>query len=982
MLININDRQEIKLVAVSCVYHIELKNKVMRAGKYLLMSVCVFSSLCGFSQQQRTRRADAEERRVDVTGKVVEQGNKSPVEQATVRLLGSRDSLFVKGVASSANGTFTLKGVQPGSYLLHISFIGYEPLYQPLNITGRTNPVQVGNMELSDGAIELGEAVVLGKAPDVVVHNDTTEYNADSYKVTEGSMLEDLLKKMPGVEVSTEGKITVNGKEIKKILVDGKEFFSDDPKVASKNLPSNMVDKVQVLDRLSEMSRMTGFDDGNEETVMNLTVKPGMKEGWFGNAFGGYGGQDRYEGNAMVNRFVDSDQVTVMGGANNTNNMGFSDFASTMFQGMGGGGRRNFRGTGNGSGITSSGNVGTNFNKEFDKKLTLNGNARYSHSDNETEGKTHRENILPGDSSSYESENSYSNNRSDNIGANFRMEWSPDTLTKFIFRPDFGYSRSHQEGINNTSMLDGNRDTVNVGNTSNYSDGEGYNVNLNLEFSRKLNSKGRTLSGSVSGGISDTYSNGMDFSYINYANRDDIDINQRIRYDNTGYNYRAYLSLVEPLGNNNFLQATYSFSQRRQESLKNAYKQSELPNDYSIIDTLQSQNYRNDFINQRASLSFKSIRAKYEYTVGFNVDPSYNSSENFIGDKTLSELSRNVVNFSPMAQFRYNFNRQRNLRIDYNGTTSQPSLTQMQPVADYADPTNIKIGNPDLKPRYENKMTIRLQSFNQESQFAYMLISDGGFVVNEIVNYIINDNDGSGNRTTTYKNIGGNYNGNLRLMLNSPLTNRKFSVNSMSVASFANTNGIIGKRSGDVITDSKNTNKNLTLMERGGIDFRSTHLDLGVNGNIRYNKISNSLQKESNQNVFNYGVGGLTTIYLPGNFKIESDINWSTNSGYTDGFELNEILWNASASKSFLKGNAATIRLKMYDILQQRSNISRSVTANYIQDSEYNTLSSYFMVHLIYKFSAFKGNAGVNDVFGGRRRNFDGPPSGGERRFY
>ncbi|MDR1919823.1 MAG: TonB-dependent receptor, partial [Tannerellaceae bacterium] len=274
---------------------------------------------------------------MEVKGTVLEEGSKTPVEQATIRLLNVTDSTLINGVVSSRNGSFSLKNIAPGTYLLGITFIGFEPYYQPLQITGRTNPVDVGNIELGDASILLGEAVVVGKAAEVVVRNDTIEYNADSYKVTEGSVLEDLLKKMPGVEVSSQGTITVNGKEVKKIMVDGKEFFSDDPNVASKNLPAAMIDKLQVLDRKSDMTQMTGFDDGEEETVINLTVKPGMKQGWFGNAFAGYGSQDRYEGNAMVNRFINNDQITLMGGLNNTNNMGFTDLASTMFQGGGGG---------------------------------------------------------------------------------------------------------------------------------------------------------------------------------------------------------------------------------------------------------------------------------------------------------------------------------------------------------------------------------------------------------------------------------------------------------------------------------------------------------------------------------------------------------------------------------------------------------------------------------------------------------------------
>lgn len=936
----------------------------MKSGKCLLMLLMILFSPMAFAQQSG----------VNVTGSVVEQGNDTPIEQATVRLLNVKDSAMVRGVVSARNGSFTLKNVKKGSYLLHITFIGYDPLYQPLQITGKKNPVNVGKLELSDGAIELGEAVVIGKAPEVTVRNDTVEYNADSYKVAEGSVLEDLLKKMPGVEVDSEGKITVNGKEVKKVMVDGKEFFSDDPKVASKNLPAKMIDKLQVLDKKSDMAQMTGFDDGEEETVINLTVKPGMKQGWFGNAYGGYGSKDRYEGNAMVNRFVNNDQITFMGGANNTNNMGFSDLASTMFSGMGGGGGRR-GGFGAGSGITSSGNAGLNFSKEFKPdKLTLGGNTRYSHSDNDARSKSDRQNILPGDSSSYDNSEAMSRTKSDNFGVDFRLEWKPDTMTQLIFRPSFSFSHSMNDNFSDATTLDNERDTVNTNKSSNYSESNGYNLNASIDFSRKLNNKGRVFSATLSGGNSDSYSDGMNRSDIVYFNQTDAlknsIIDQRSRYDNKGFNYRAYVSWVEPIGHNNFIQATYSISQRKQEALKNVYNQ-DADGIYNVLDSAYSQSYRNNFISQRASLSFKSQRAKFNYTIGLNLDPSYSSSENFVGDTTLSKITRKVVNLSPMAQFNYMFDKRTNLRIMYNGRTSQPSMTQLQPVADISDPTNITIGNPDLNPRYTNNVFIRFQQFTPEKQRAFMIMANGSYIINDIVSYT-SYNQETGVKTTTYKNVNGNYSGNVRMMLNTPLKNKKFSINSMTMASFANSNGYIN--------EEKNTNRNLILSERGGIDFRSSYLDLGVNGNIRYNATSNSLQKENNQNTFNYGAGGYTTIYLPLNFKIESDVNWSTNSGYGDGFKQNEVLWNASASKSFLKNNQGTLRFKIYDILQQRSNISRSITASYIQDSEYNTLGSYFMVHFIYRFSIFKGGASASDVKtpgrSGRGRGPMGPPPG------
>lgn len=935
----------------------------MKTDRLLFVLILFFFSQMAMAQQKS----------VEVKGTIIEERNKEPVEQATIRLLGVKDSALVRGVVSSRNGSFSIKNIKPGNYLLNVSFVGFDPIYQPLKITGKNAEVNVGKLEMTDGGILLGEAVAVGKAAEMVVRNDTVEYNADSYKVAEGSVLEDLLKKMPGVEISADGKVTVNGKEIKKIMVDGKEFFSNDPKVASKNLPAKMIDKVQVLDKKSDMAMMTGFDDGEEEPVINLTVKPGMKQGWFGNAFAGYGSEDRYEANAMINRFIKNDQLTLLGGLNNTNNMGASDLASSMFQGMGGG--RRSRGGGSGSGITTSGNGGLNFSKEFSPAFIIGGNGRYSYSENDAQRKSSTQNILNNDSSSYSNEKSSSLTRNNNVGADFRMEWKPDTLTKIIFTPRFGYNTSHSVELSDYNTLAGNMDTVNVGNSSYISDGEGVNFSGELEFSRKLNSEGRVFSASLSGGYDDSQNDGTNYSKTDYlletnSKRNEV-IDQQFHNNNKGFNYRAFASWVEPLGNNNFLQATYSFSQRNQESIRKSYSMGE-DNEYSKLDTAYSKSYRNDFMNQRASLSFKSQRQKFNYTIGFNVDPSYSKSINFVGDSTLSELKRRVVNISPMAQFNYMFDKRTNLRIKYNGRTNQPSMTQLQPVEDISDPLNTVKGNPDLNPAYSNDFDVRYQKFIPEKQQAFMIMARGNYVINDIVSKTYYEGN-SGKKTTTYENVNGNWGANVRAMINTPLRNKKFSVNSMTMFSFDNANGYVN--------GSKNTSKNINASERAGIDFRSDLIDLGLNSSIRYNGVSNSLQGKDDQNVFNYGVGGNTTIYLPLSFKIESDINYSTNSGYSAGFQQKEVLWNASASKQFLKNNQGTIRFKIYDILKQRSNISRNITASYIQDTEYNTLSSYFMVHFIYRFSIFKGGAKASDMNNNERRSPERRYGGGGGHF-
>jgi hypothetical protein len=688
-----------------------------------------------------------------------------------------------------------------------------------------------------------------------------------------------------------------------------------------------------------------------------------MKEGWFGNAFAGYGSRERYEGNFMLNRLINSDQFSLIGGLNNTNNMGFSDLASTLFSGMGGG-RRGMGGPGAGNGITQSGNTGANFSKEFSPKLTLGGNVRYSHSDNDAESTNETENILPS-GNKYDFDKSKSTTLNDNIGLNLRMTWKPDTLTQIIFRPDVSCSRTNQDETSNSHTLNNRADSVNTVESAARSDGSGYNVQGRLEASRKLNSKGRVLSISLSGGTERLENDSYNYSLTRYFLSPEPDelIDQQIDYNNTNYNFRGFVSWVEPVGRNNFIQLAYSYSGNEREALKNAFT-SDNNGNYNVLDSTYSQSSRNESADQRASIAFKASRSNYNYTIGFNVDPSYAKTETFVGDETIYSSSRNIVNYSPTIQFNYLPSREKNLRIDYEGQTSHPTMKQLQPVDDISDPLNTTRGNPDLKPVYTNNLRIRYHSFIPEKQAAFLIFANAGYIVNDVVNYTTNEPT-TGKRYTTYKNVNGNYNANARIILNTPLRNKKFSINNMAFLTYSNTNSYIDTE--------KNTNKGLQLQDRIAVNYRSDYADFGLNGNLSWRHTRNSLEGQTDLNTCNYGAGANTTLYLPYEFKIESDIAYSTNAGYSDGYEQNEWLWNGSLSKSFLKGNAATLRLKIYDILQQRSNISYTATAGYTRYSEFNTLNSYFMLHFIYRFSIFKGGASMSDM---QRR----PPGGPEGR--
>lgn len=895
--------------------------------------------------------------RGQISGKVIDAEFDEPIMEANVRILQKKDSTYVNGVATNSKGEFSIS-MPYGAYIVHVTYVGNNDFYKDVTLNAQNTRSSLGTIKLGADNILLDAVVATAKAAEIVVKGDTTEYNADSYKVTESALLEDLFKKMPGVEIDEDGKITVNGREVKKIMVDGEEFFSSDPKVASKNLPAKMVDKIQVHDRRSDMSMMTGFDDGDEETVINLTVRPGMKEGLFGNAFAGYGSQDRYEGNAMVNYMKDKNQYTVLGGFNNTNNAGFSDLGTAMFGG-GGGGRGMWRGPNNG--ITKSGNAGFNFSQQFTKDLKLGGNLRFGDTNNNTVSKMHTQNLLSS-GNRLENENNVSNNWSQNFSMDFRMEWTPDTLTKIIFSPTGSIYKNKQNQVGDfVTTLENVADTINSGDSRYNSDGNGKNLSARLDISRTLGKKGRILSAQLSGGLSNSESNGNNLSNTYYyGSKDDDIIDQKLKNINDTRNWRAYVSYVEPIGNNNAIQLAYSYRQNDSESDRDTRIKDDNGN-YSILDERYSKRLENSFANQEVELNFQSVRKDYDYMFGFTVQPSSSASKTYIGESLENDFKRSVINYAPTAQFNYRWTRQHNIRLRYNGSTSQPSVNQLSPVEDVSNPLNITVGNPDLKPSFQHRLNIRYQNFNPEKNRHMGLFGNIRYLTNDIVSATTTDL-ATGAKSTTYQNVSGNWNANGRMMMNVPLKNIKFSVFSMTFASYNQSNGFSNTINDGDLSIEKNLSKRVNLGETLGLNYRSDVIDFGVRGNVNYNNVKNTLEGQRDQEFLNFGGTANTTLYLPYDFSVESDINYSTNSGYADGFTQDEWLWNASISKQIFKQKNGTIRFKIYDILQQRSNINRSVTSNYIRDTTTNTLTSYFMFHFVYRFNIFKGGATQDDM--------------------
>ncbi len=922
----------------------------------------------------------------NIKGKIVDADSK-PLPGVAVQLISMPDTIRAGYSLIGEKGTFNFKNLKPGSYILSATMTGMDDISKTIDIADADKTVELGNMTMTESAIMLGEAVVTAVKAAVVAKQDTIEFNAGSYHTAPNATVNDLLKKLPGVEIGTDGSITSNGKTIKKILVDGKEFFGDDPQLATKNLPSNMVDRVQVVDRKSDLARLTGVDDGEEETVINLTVKKDMNNGWFGNVGGGYGTDDRYQGSFVVNNFNNGNQITLLGGANNINNMGFSDM-----------GRGRFRDFGGNGGINRSQRIGLNFNVGKEEIFRVGGNVFYSHSDRTSTRKTATQFLFP-DSVSYQNSGSRSRDKGHNIRSDFRVQWNIDDYNTIEFRPNF--SLNFRNALSNDSSFlfagDQQRTPVNSNRNSRTNKGHSIQTGGNFIYNHKFASRpGRSLSFQVNYSFSDTREKGTTWSDIEYFLRqDDSELLYRF-LDNKSWSnsIQTRLTWTEPLGdakNGNFLDFAYRMQYRWNNADKLTYDlptpdntENFIPEEFdhvpvdAILSERLSNSFRNKFFNQELQVGYKKVNKKYNLDAGVMFTPSMSKSEDLINNsRNIPE--RWVWNVSPYARFRYRFSKQSSIKANYRARTSQPSMTQLQPVEDVSDPLNIIKGNPSLKPTFTQNIGLHYNDYRPESQQAIFTMLNASFAINSIVSKTVTNSE-TGGRTTTYGNVNGNFNIFGMFMLNRPFANRKWRFNVRMNARYASTPGYIN--------GEFNRTGNLGLSPSAGLTFSSDIFQMTVNPNYSYGRVDNTLPMQKNRITHSYGFRSDASLYLPFGLQLNTDLSFSNSTGYSQGFDSKQWLWNAELSYSVLSDKSLTFSVRAYDLLGQKQNISRSVSANSIVDSEFNDLTRYVMFGVTWNFNTLrKKNKGPNgeDMFmpgpGGPRGGPGGPPPGGRRPF-
>jgi len=887
--------------------------------------------------------AFAQKNVLTVSGKILDGEDHLPMPYVNIQLFSLPDSAYLRGTISELDGNFAISSeITPGDYFLRMSFVGFETHDKKFTIKNPEDNVNVGRVTLNVSTILLEEAVVIAEVIPITVKEDTTIFSAAAFRVADGAMLEELIKKLPGAEISQDGKITVNGKEIKKIMVDGKEFFTDDPQVAIKNLPANMVEKVKTYDRKSDNARLTGIDDDEDETVLDLSVKKGMKQGWFGNLLAGAGNKERYEAGGMINRFQENSNISVIASTNNTNSRGFSEFGNSGF---------GVRGNA-GAGITSSSIIGTTFAQNF-SKVQLGGSVQYGYSDNDAKMRKATETFLQ-NGSSYRADTSSSRRKRDDVSVNFRLEWKPDSVTTITFRPNISYSHTQSVSTGSSRTLNNLHQPVNFKLSDNSMEGDNLLANGNLQYFRRLSKPGRNFSLSArmdySYSESDNYSN-SDTHFYFYNEEEDIDslllLKQYADRSSDGFTYRLQGTYTEPLFRNHYLQLKYAFQQRNSTASSYVYVDDELE---SWVDSL-SNKVKNQYNTHQIEANLQGQYAKLNYNAGFSLDPQSSQSETTIGPNSGKDLRQQVLNFSPNLRLRYRFSKQEMLMLRYRGQSSAPNIEYLQEIIDISDPLNLQFGNPDLKPSYRNMVTLRYSKFVSESQRSYTLNGNFNNTLNAVTRKM-NYNTETGGKESRMVNVDGNWNAAASFTFSSPLRNRKFSVSSVTNTGYADDVSFANEGRGGNFGDAvRSITHSLNLRERLTGSFRTDLLDVSLNASVNYMLAQNSFRTSSNRETFDYEFGGNTNVNLPYNTYFSTDINYRIYTGYSEGFNNNNVIWNAQVSKNFLKNNSATVRLKIYDILRQQSSLTRSITETAMSDTEYNTLGSYFMVHFVYRIN-------------------------------
>jgi len=969
----------------------------------------------------------------NISGTVLDQTDNSSLIGVSVVLLPASDTTQKMGGVTDIDGNFLISNVPAGQYTLRISYVGFQNYTRALNVNADAD---LGTISMRVLSTQLQNVVVTGQQIRAQQSGDTTSFNAGAFKTNPDANAEDLINKMPGI--STEGgSIKANGEDVKQVLVDGKPFFGDDPNAAIKNLPAEIIDRIQVFDKLSDQAQLTGFSDGNEQRTINIVTKPGRNTGQFGKIFGGYGARDfdfkdnLYTAGGNVNFFKGDTRISIIALSNNINQQNFSTedllgvVGNNSGQSRGGGGARGgsggrggFSGRGGGgnfsggggdrggrggsdagnfligqqAGITTTHSVGINYSDNWAKNVRVSGSYFFNNTNNENTNSLTRNYFSGADSNLIYKENSTTTTKNTNHRANLRIEYDIDSANSLIFTPRFSYQQNeYTRNLHGDSRYSDSTLLSTTDNT-NRSNNDGYNLGGNLTFRHKFAKRGRTVSLNLNTSISNRIGDGTTYSLNRYANLDSntIDTNlldQHYDLNSNTQNYSGNLTYTEPLNANSQLMANYNPSVSK--SISDRETMNRNGSEYSDLDPNLSNKFENTYNTQRGGLTYQYNDQKTQFSLGANYQyASLDGQQTYPRSFT---VDRSFSNILPTASYNYKFTRTQNLRIMYRTNTNAPSINQLQNVLDVTNPLLVKTGNENLAQDYTHTLILRYGNTNTATSTNFFAMLYGSYVMNYIGNETIfptatipiaeNLVITQGSQVTRPVNLDGYFSARSFLTYGMPARAIKSNINLNLGFNYNRQPGRIryAADSNELFFGTNaitNIANNYTI--NGGVVLSSNiseNFDFTLSYSGYYNVVRNSIQTQSNNNYYNHNASlRLNYIFLD-RFVFNTTANHTLYSGLSQGYNQSFVLWNAALGYKFLPDKSLDIRLSVYDILNQNRAIDRTVTETYIEDSYTNVLRRYFMLNATYTLRRF-GGANANTA--GRNNTTDVMPPANE----
>lgn len=882
-----------------------------------------------------------------VEGKVVDTA-RSAVTNASILLFYETPGDTLKTISNSL-GEFRFTQVKNRPFTVRVSFTGFTQVEKKVDDVA-SGKINVGSLPLFPSYASLQEIIV--SSPTIQVKEDTIDYKADSFKVKPNAMVEDLLKKLPGVSVDKDGNVTAQGKQVTRVKVNGKDFFSGNVQTATRELSADMIDKVQVIDDYGDQSNFSGIRDGEPEKILNLQLKKDKNKGMFGRITAGGGDQDRYQVNGNVNLFQNNTQLSLFG---NSNNVNASLFSRDGGGGSGGGGGRGFAinlgGGGSGGnlggsdGISTTNSIGANFRHDFEKSKGSSFYGSYTLSDRLTEGiRNVTQQNLATNNKFIDNRNTIFSNTSKTHRANLNLEYNIDSFNYIKINPQFSFSdNTNRNGVDFNQFNDKGIQSQ-IGNSGDTTFSSSPDLNLNVLYNHKFQKRGRNLSVNVNYSSARNENDRNSFNYTEFflPFRRTLITDQLRAQENKSYSINTRAIYTEPIAKDRYLDLSYNF---RNNYVLNDGTTFDMGTGIPILNTNLTNAYENDFFEQRIGASIRTVKKKYNYTLGATALPVILEGYSITKDSAYKTQKR--VNMLPIARFQYNFTRTKGLNFNYQGNVQNPSFSQLQPILDNSNPQNQSVGNPALRPAVQHNLNGTFNNFNFSSGRTLFLGLNGSIIQNQITNNVIWLGN-TGARLTRPENVNGFYRMTGFYNYSKPFQNRTYVLS---------LNGAVNYTNDVALVDSaRNIGKDLVFSQGFNFEFNLKEWfewDFGV----RYSNQTTKYSLRPEQN-YTFGTWVLTSnsrADLPGGIIFRYDLQHVINIGLASGVNGNVTLLNGSLEKTIFKKQNGFIRLSGFDILNQNKNISRNVSANFITDTRVNRLTRYFMLTFTYRLNRFGG---------------------------